>query len=58
VDEAVLVGTVLKIRPLHNLASFQWFLVEVRNCRPERVIWLLGCRFLQELAWRDLRFFS
>lgn len=55
--EAVAAGTILKIRPIHHLPSLKWFTVEVRNCRSERSVWILGCRFDQPLSWDELRLF-
>ena len=57
-DEEVSVGAVLNIRPVHHFAQLNWYPVEVRNCRPERAIWILGCQFTQKLSWNDLRLFS
>jgi hypothetical protein len=57
-DEALTVGALLNIRPVHNFANLNWFPVEVRNCRPEREIWILGCQFVRKLSWNDLRLFS
>jgi hypothetical protein len=49
------VGSVLRIRPEDGDAA--WFEIQVRNCRFERSIWVLGCHFLVPLSWKDLRRF-
>ncbi len=57
-DEAIAVGAVLKVRPTHHLAGFAWYEVEVRNCRLEQNVWIVGCQFKDKLTWSDLRLFS
>jgi hypothetical protein len=57
-DEALTVGALVNVRPTHNFANLTWYPVEVRNCRPERDIWILGCQFVRKLSWNDLRLFS
>jgi hypothetical protein len=57
-DEAVAAGTILNIQPVHHLANMSWFQVEVKNCRPERTIWILGCQFMHRLSWNELRLFG
>jgi hypothetical protein len=52
------VGTRFRVRPDHPLVGSNWFEVEVRNCRPERNIWILGCQFTRKLSWSELRLFS
>src|SRR5207245_9459784 len=49
VDEAVEVGTVLSVRPTKAHSGFGWLQVEVKNCRPDKSNWKLGCQFLQKL---------
>jgi hypothetical protein len=58
VDHPVDVGTLLRVRPVHDLIGADWFPIEVRSCRPELKIWILGCRFAQRLSWSNLRLFG
>ncbi|HEV3203574.1 MAG TPA: PilZ domain-containing protein [Gemmataceae bacterium] len=51
-------GTVLNVRPVDNYPSLILFPVEVRNCRAERKVWILGCQFVRKLSWSDLRLFG
>jgi hypothetical protein len=51
-------GTVLNVRPVDNYPSLILFPVEVRNCRAERKVWILGCQFVRKLTWSDLRLFG
>jgi hypothetical protein len=57
-EKSVTVGSQLNVRPVHHLASPSWYQVEVRNCRPERELWVVGCQFAQKLSWTDMRLFS
>jgi hypothetical protein len=57
-DEAMTVGALVNVRPVHNFANLTWYPIEIRNCRPEREIWILGCQFVRKLSWNDLRLFS
>jgi hypothetical protein len=57
-EEDVLVGTTVRVRPSHNLAQATWFHIEIRNSRPERNMWILGCQFTRQLSRDDLRLFS
>lgn len=58
VEHEVEVGTRLLVRPAHNLISSDWFPVEIRSCRSELKIWVVGCRFLHRLTWSNLRLFG
>jgi hypothetical protein len=57
-DEALDVGALVNVRPVHHRANPNWYPIEVWNCRPERDIWILGCQFVRKLSWGDLRLFS
>jgi hypothetical protein len=57
-EAAIPVGTALRVKPAHRVALPAWFPVEVRNCRAERSIWIVGCQFASKLSWTDLRLFS
>src|SRR5262249_48872475 len=57
-DDPETAGARLNLQPVQTLGNLHWFPVEVRNCRPERGIWILGCRFSQKLSWSDLRLCS
>jgi hypothetical protein len=57
-EKEVNVGGVLSIRPTHHAEAPRWFSVRVRNCRLERSAWILGCQFVQELSWDELRLFN
>lgn len=58
VDQEVESGALLRVRPLHAPSDTTWFPVEVRSCRPELKIWIVGCRFTQRLTWSNLRLFG
>src|SRR5271154_1179226 len=58
IEQEVPVGTRLLVRPAHNLISSDWFPIEVRSCRPELKIWIVGCCFLRRLTWSNLRLFG
>jgi hypothetical protein len=57
-EEMVPAATTIRVRPTDLSLDARWFDVEVRNCRPERTIWILGCQFLRPLTWQELRWFS
>jgi hypothetical protein len=57
-EESVPIGTRMQVQPVHPHANGQRFQVEVRNCRPERTIWILGCQFQTNLSWTNLRLFG
>lgn len=58
VDEVMLPGALLHIRPVKALPHFPWIQVRVKNCFPERKSWSLGCQFLHKLSWDDLQHFG
>jgi hypothetical protein len=58
VDEAVIVGSILSVRPAKSPPRFRWLQVEVKSCRPHQNSWSLGCQFLQRISWNDLRLFG
>ncbi len=58
VDQEIPVGTLLRVRPLQSLTACGWFAAEVRSCRPELKVWIIGCRFTQRLTWSNLRLFG
>ncbi len=47
VDEAVAVGTILRIRPAHAPPLVPWTQVEVKYQRRADGGWVLGCQFVQ-----------
>jgi hypothetical protein len=57
-DHGVQIGAKLRIRPLQSLVAADWFPVEVRSCRKELKIWVVGCRFTHRLTWNNLRLFG
>lgn len=57
-DQQVSVGALLSVRPTYHAEGLQWFPVRVQNCRLERSAWILGCRFVEELSWDELRLFN
>jgi hypothetical protein len=57
-DQSVLPGTVLNIRPMKCHPSFPWIAVEVKSCRPERNSWNLSCQFVEKLSWSELQLFG
>ncbi len=57
-DREANVGALLSIRPTHHAEALQWFPIRIRNCRLERSAWILGCQFIQELSWDELRLFN
>jgi hypothetical protein len=58
VDWALPVSSILTVRPVNAPARLKWFQIEVRNCRKSRDRWLLGCKFINQLAPEDLDLFE
>ena len=54
-EEAIPLCTWIRVRSTDHPGGSQWFEVEVRNCRPERNIYILGCQFRSALSWSELR---
>jgi len=54
-EEDIPRGTWLRLRVTNLSAGAGWFEVEVRNSRPERNVWILGCQFRSALSWGELR---
>ncbi len=57
-DQEVSVGALVSVRPTHHAEALQWFPARVCNCRLERSAWILGCQFIEELSWDELRLFN
>lgn len=57
-DQEVNVGALVSVRPTHHVDGLQWFPARVCNCRLERSAWILGCQFVEELSWDELRLFN
>lgn len=58
VDEAIALGTQLRILPTKARAGIRWVDIEITSCRQERNSWMLGCKFLQKLSWAELQLFG
>lgn len=58
VDQQVVIGTVLSVRPAKAHASFPWIQVKVRSCQPERSSFHLGVQFVQKPAWGEMQAFG
>ena len=54
-EKPFVVSTWIRVRSTDHPRGSQWFEVEVRNCRPERNIWIVGCQFRAALSWSELR---
>jgi PilZ domain len=54
-EEAIPLFTWIRVRSTDHPGGSEWFEVEVRNCRPERNIYILGCQFRSALSWSELR---
>jgi PilZ domain len=54
-EEAIPVSSWIRVRSTDHPRGSEWFEVEVRNCRPERNVWILGCQFRSALSWSELR---
>jgi hypothetical protein len=54
-EEAIPVSSWIRVRSTDHPRDSEWFEVEVRNCRPERNVWILGCQFRSALSWSELR---
>jgi hypothetical protein len=55
----VTAGTVVRVSPASQLGSAGASVdLEVRHCRREESIWILGCRSTAPLTWSQLRLFS
>lgn len=57
-DRGVEAGVRLRIRPADRPAESGWFTVEIRSCRSDGKVWVLGCRFTQRLSWSEMRLFG
>ena len=57
VDESIAPGTLLNVRPAKD-DHFPWVEVKVKNARPERKSWNLGCEFVHQISWEQLRYFG
>lgn len=57
-DQEVNVGALVSVRPTYHAEALQWFPARVCNCRLERSAWILGCQFIDELSWDELRLFN
>jgi hypothetical protein len=53
-DEPIPVSSWIRVRSTDHPRGSE-FEVEVRNCRPERNVWILGCQFRSALSWSELR---
>lgn len=51
---AVQVGDILRVRPC-SAEENNWLQVEVRDCRPLGSSWRLGCRFVGQPTWEQVR---
>jgi hypothetical protein len=58
VDQPVIVGTELSVRPTKAHGSFPWIKVKVRSCQAERGSYSLGVQFVAKLAWGELQGFG
>ena len=54
-EEAIPLFTWIRVRSTDHPGGSEWFEVEVRNCRPERNVCILGCQFRSALSWSELR---
>jgi hypothetical protein len=54
-EEAIPASSWIRVRSTDHPRGSEWFEVEVRNCRPERNVWILGCQFRSVLSWSELR---
>jgi hypothetical protein len=54
-EEEIPALTWIRVRSTDHPRGSEWFEVEVRNCRPERNVWILGCQFRSTLSWSELR---
>lgn len=52
------VGAILSVRAAQAPDEDSWVQVEVRGCRPKGKSWIVGCRFVRELAWSELLLFG
>lgn len=57
-DEAMDVGTVLRVRPTKAPIAFSGVSVEVMHCRPERNQWVLDCQMTRKLSGAFLQLFG
>jgi hypothetical protein len=57
VDECIAPGTLLNVRPAKD-EHLPWVEVKVRNSRPERKSWNIGCEFVEKITWEKLRYFG
>jgi hypothetical protein len=58
VDEPVPVHTIVSIRRTDAQPIARWVRLEVRNSRPVRSSWHIGCQFVQKLLWQQIREFA
>ncbi len=59
-DEEEPVGMVLSVRPVKLIEPDDdwWAHVVVRHCRSERGRFVVGCQFLEQVSWKQLKLFG
>jgi PilZ domain len=58
VDRPVEVSTLISIRVVNAPVTVPWIQVQVRSCRPETKVWLLGCQFVKPPPWSIMLLFG
>jgi hypothetical protein len=58
VDQSILPGTVLSLKPVKAHPGFPWVQVKVCNCAPERGSFSIGVQFSTKLTWGELQAFG
>lgn len=55
-DHALAPGIRVHLQPF--LGSPRWFDADIKQCRPDGTLWLLGCQFVRPLSSDELSIFS
>jgi hypothetical protein len=58
VDQPILQGTVIRVRPVQAPEDVAWVRLEVRHCGRRGAGWFLGCRFTEQLPWTVILLFG
>jgi serine/threonine protein kinase len=58
VEDAVEIGSIVRVRPDRSDVAAHWVPVRVVHCRPERIRWRVGCQFVEKPTWAVLSTFG
>jgi hypothetical protein len=58
VEDPLEVGSECYVRPSSDDFSSYWFPIRIISCARDHLRWRIGCQFLKDYSWSDLRGFG